>query len=658
MTGLSPPLHSYLGLGTLIDNSPEEWLADDYESEEAWLTPSKAAGLLPPLAEQQDTVSRRVSSEQLQSPSECCDSSQKTPSPSTPHQEHEATHVQHLQYSSGVASQEEEHSETALNGNSGFEEQRSGISISSSPSSPLIANSISHRPGSTVSQAELYPSPLEAIGLSSNADHSQWKSHSLQTGDAAPWPMNKPAHASGSSSGISSGSEDAESLGLDPYTARHLCLQELELLWSEECSDGDNKDSCNDDSAEKHARDLLRSLQIASLLGKLRSAVQKVDEQLAMTMAQMQESSHAKVIWVQTESKDVLTAALEAGLSTMVFDTKSADLAEQWSQIGRFQAMNISEDGAILSSSAKVGELKHISSGKELRQLQSQTFSCENLVVDMSDWRIIPAENMVAAFQNQNARLLPVARSAEDAKVMLEALEAGTDGVVLHTQEPAQVRELATWVQQRQSSRTRQSIFDIAEVVRIESVGMGDRVCVDMASLLVPGEGLLVGSFARALFLVHSECAESAYINSRPFRVNAGPVHAYLAAPGGKTAYLSELKSGSEVLVVDPHGRQRTAVVGRIKVEQRPLVLVEAKTSDDVVHSLLLQNAETVRLVGPASTSLPSEQAAGNGNEGEGQVSWRAVSVSEMQVGDRVFLRQQGAARHTGISINESILER
>ena len=49
-------------------------------------------------------------------------------------------------------------------------------------------------------------------------------------------------------------------------------------------------------------------------------------------------------------------------------------------------------------------------------------------------------------------------------------------------------------------------------------------------------------------------------------------VHAYLAAPSGKTAYLSELKSGAEVLVVDPQGRQRTAVVGRIKVEQRPLV--------------------------------------------------------------------------------------
>ena len=34
MTEISVPLHSYLGLGTLIDISSEEWLADDSESEE------------------------------------------------------------------------------------------------------------------------------------------------------------------------------------------------------------------------------------------------------------------------------------------------------------------------------------------------------------------------------------------------------------------------------------------------------------------------------------------------------------------------------------------------------------------------------------------------------------------------------------------------
>lgn len=59
------------------------------------------------------------------------------------------------------------------------------------------------------------------------------------------------------------------------------------------------------------------------------------------------------------------------------------------------------------------------------------------------------------------------------------------------------------------------------------------------------GEGMLAGSFARSLFLVHSECAESRYIASRPFRVNAGPVRRRMLVLGwvvvlGVTGSLSE----------------------------------------------------------------------------------------------------------------------
>ncbi len=42
--------------------------------------------------------------------------------------------------------------------------------------------------------------------------------------------------------------------------------------------------------------------------------------------------------------------------------------------------------------------------------------------------------------------------------------------------------------------------------------------------------------------------------------------------PRGRTAYLSELKTGEEVLVCDAAGRERTAIVGRVKIEARPLV--------------------------------------------------------------------------------------
>ena len=90
-------------------------------------------------------------------------------------------------------------------------------------------------------------------------------------------------------------------------------------------------------------------------------------------------------------------------------------------------------------------------------------------------------------------------------------------------------------------------------------------------------------------------------------------------------------------------------------------MLIEAETADHAVHSLLLQNAETVRLVGPAEHSSTAFREGGDRDEddkADRAAAWRAVSVSEMQLGDKVYLRQQGAARHTGISIEESIVER
>ena len=66
-------------------------------------------------------------------------------------------------------------------------------------------------------------------------------------------------------------------------------------------------------------------------------------------------------------------------------------------------------------------------------------------------------------------------------------------------------------------------------------------------------------------------------VAARPFRVNAGAVHAYVLLPEGKTKYLSELKAGDEVLVVRHDGATSVAYVGRNKIERRPLMLVEAE---------------------------------------------------------------------------------
>lgn len=354
-------------------------------------------------------------------------------------------------------------------------------------------------------------------------------------------------------------------------------------------------------------------------------------------------SKSKKIVWIWTENKQVMTAAVERGWNTFIFPSNRQDLAHECSSIALIYPLFIEEGRLIDHEHQRVAAFAEISSPQQLEQFQISEEQPDKVVVNLLDWQVIPAENIVAAFQGTQRTVLAVSKTQSEAQVFLEALEHGLSGVVMKVEDVGAILELKGYFDRRREVDYLLNLTK-AKITHVQVTGMGDRVCVDICSLMRPGEGLLVGSFARGLFLVHSECLESNYISSRPFRVNAGPVHAYVAVPGGKTSYLSELKSGKEVIVVDQRGMQRTAIVGRVKVETRPLILVEAKVeSEDESYSILLQNAETVGLVSPL-----------HGEEHQRT----AIPVSSLKVGDEVLLLLHGGARHTGIEIKEFIVEK
>jgi 3-dehydroquinate synthase II len=165
---------------------------------------------------------------------------------------------------------------------------------------------------------------------------------------------------------------------------------------------------------------------------------------------------------------------------------------------------------------------------------------------------------------------------------------------------------------------------------------MGDRVCIDTCTSMGLGEGMLVGNSSAALFLVHSESIENPYVAPRPFRVNAGGVHAYTLLPGGRTKYLSELKTGDEALAVRYDGGVQSTIIGRVKIEKRPMLLLEADAGGKTV-SLILQNAETIRLVGPGG---------------------KPISVVDLEKGSEILVYLEEAGRHFGVKVEESITER
>ncbi len=250
-------------------------------------------------------------------------------------------------------------------------------------------------------------------------------------------------------------------------------------------------------------------------------------------------------------------------------------------------------------------------------------------VVFPREREIIPLENLVA----WGRTILVVAKTPEDVALYRGVLERGVYGLVLDGSDPAGVRALAGAA----SARAEDVPLVTAKVAEVVPLGMGDRVCVDTCTWIEGSRGMLVGNGSAGLFLVCAENVPNPYVLPRPFRVNAGAVHSYCRVPGGRTAYLSELAAGSGVLLVDGAGKGEIACVGRVKVERRPLVLVRAISPSGGEHSIVLQNAETIRLVGPGGVT---------------------TSVGRIGVGEEVLLMEERAGRHFGVAVEETIREK
>ncbi|HVC27149.1 MAG TPA: 3-dehydroquinate synthase II [Nitrososphaerales archaeon] len=260
------------------------------------------------------------------------------------------------------------------------------------------------------------------------------------------------------------------------------------------------------------------------------------------------------------------------------------------------------------------------------------------VVVDCTNWKIIPLENLIGEFRRRHRKIYAFMKSEGDIKLAFSILEKGVDGVVIPYSSLVASKELISTVTSGAAGQRRHLPLVKARVKRVVDVGDGERVCIDTASQLGLGEGMLIGSIASFFFLVHSETVPTEYIPTRPFRVNAGALHSYILGADGKTRYLSELRSGDKVQLVDKSGTRRDATVGRIKMERRPLAMIEAEV-DGHEGTAMLQNAETIRLVRPDGTPL---------------------AITEAKAGDEILVHiaEESKGRHFGGEVDEFIVER
>lgn len=330
-----------------------------------------------------------------------------------------------------------------------------------------------------------------------------------------------------------------------------------------------------------------------------------------------------KRLWVSAipYNKQIAITALESGAEAVVVPEGQSDTVRQF---GRIKTVEKHGD---LKPGVDVEFIDIAGKADEDRAAAMPTDKV--VVVRMLDWTIIPIENLLA---RRGKNLMVQVETSEQARLMVEILEKGVDGVVLSTTNVSEIKKTAE-ILRGVSERIG---LVAATITATKQLGMGDRSCLDTCTQMTVGEGMLVGNTASGFFLVHSESIDNPYVASRPFRVNAGAVHAYILTPGGKTKYLADLKAGDEVMLVDNEGRTQTAYLGRNKIERRPMLLIEAEAEGQPI-SLVLQNAETIRLMDPQG---------------------KAISVTNLKPGDKALAHIEKSGRHFGMKVEESLIER
>lgn len=254
-------------------------------------------------------------------------------------------------------------------------------------------------------------------------------------------------------------------------------------------------------------------------------------------------------------------------------------------------------------------------------------------VVQFKDPTKIPLEIVIAAADGTPGQLICQAADIEEVKIIIEVLEKGSEGVLLAPRDANDVLELMELLR----VKTPDLALTTMTIDSIEHLGLGDRVCIDTCTHLEKDEGMLIGSYAHGFILCVSETHPLPYMPTRPFRVNAGALHSYIIGQDNRTNYLSELKAGSTILAVGADGRTRRVVVGRIKLESRPLLGIKATAPEGVEVNLIVQDDWHVRVLGPGATVL---------------------NVTELKQGDQVLGHVATDKRHVGWPVGEFCIER
>ena len=196
----------------------------------------------------------------------------------------------------------------------------------------------------------------------------------------------------------------------------------------------------------------------------------------------------------QPQLESVLDAAIHARIEAVVSEDEEL-LKSLPPTIRGVTPTEVTEEGGLHDLGPEAVGWVDVRDDRTLRLACSAAVVLPHTVVRFADPTKIPLEIVLAAADRADGQLITVCADLEEAGIVLDVLERGSDGVLLAPSSADDVFELARLLEATSPPLDLTTLT----VDKIEHHGLGDRVCVDTCTHFAEDEGILVGSYSTGL---------------------------------------------------------------------------------------------------------------------------------------------------------------
>ena len=162
---------------------------------------------------------------------------------------------------------------------------------------------------------------------------------------------------------------------------------------------------------------------------------------------------------------------------------------------------------------------KNIGSIVDISSVKGQDFAkglvglAQWIILEFDNWKMIPIENLIAICQGTGTKIAAKITKSVDVPGAAFALDIGIDAILINPKkELIDAAKIAKYQRQEQYQKysandeyDEQIIMASSVISSVSNIKNSARYCIDLTTILQVGEGVLVGSSASSLALIHGE---------------------------------------------------------------------------------------------------------------------------------------------------------